>query len=901
MKSLSTIKLDLNKKSYGYAKIYASLIKDEFQRKRTYASLVALYAFLDLIERTPFDVQKSMTLFRNPILNEKYELSDIYVNNWHLDVRIVVSGNAFLVPKIHIDNNLMPDYYVVVKVDKTLENAELVGIADTASMKTEAFDYHYNTVSFSNLISYDDFLLKVQREKKVEFTKDDHEFFKRFYLSITDGTAGRDTINRILKHVFECSECRKEFCCFTGFEMVSSNTGKYPELMNDETLNIVGAQKTDDEKYRGKEETVYIGKDEEAEIIEKNTDKTDETSNDLFVSDETGVQKYETYKQELKTQETELSDAPSGALYELQTENIDASRGEIEGEVRSEVQGETVSDILDELFDVKEDYLAHKEAEEKELKESGLQSLNSVSDDLDILDKPVDIFGDERYSELETIMDSKDAEDIDDNPLEINEDEELMEFSDDSGVSYIEPVEDDDIITDIEDTDEQEKTNENENLQKVIIDYDEAGEPVYSYITPIENPSDGSIDETAYIPAETEKNQIADNIIEDISINTEETASETAEQTKAEEWKTAEENNLNQQENEHESSSQTAVMNDSPLHNEADESETSLDEDNQKFETDETEEETIEEDSGDEEYEEAEYEEDGGEEYEEDGGEEYEEDGGEEYEEAEEYDDDDEEGTRNRFISKKAVILICSIFVLIGLIGSGIMLFIKSSNSKNNTDTAQEMTGGNLEIPQEQPQNNDMIEIQNNNEDARNNDIQNDNNENAQNTDAQNENSDNSTQAEEIEIPQLTENDIIAENNPPETDPNKAITNAFSNGGSAPVSINGISWNCTAALFTDKTFKDYLQHLDNLLKQNLKNNILNITETPQNRNVAVKLSINNDGNLEKAMISESSGSAQVDDVVLRSINEMFMGEKSPILDNNTLKQDRYYLKVVIKL
>ena len=104
--------LKIDERAYNYAKIYASLLNDEYQRKRSYASLVALYAFLNLLETTPYNIQKSMTLFRNPQVNEQYEVSDLYVNNWHLDVRVMTDGDAFLVPKVHYDNNIVPDFYL---------------------------------------------------------------------------------------------------------------------------------------------------------------------------------------------------------------------------------------------------------------------------------------------------------------------------------------------------------------------------------------------------------------------------------------------------------------------------------------------------------------------------------------------------------------------------------------------------------------------------------------------------------------------------------------------------------------------------------------------------------------------------------------------------------------------
>ena len=154
---------------------------------------------------------------------------------------------------------------------------------------------------------------------------------------------------------------------------------------------------------------------------------------------------------------------------------------------------------------------------------------------------------------------------------------------------------------------------------------------------------------------------------------------------------------------------------------------------------------------------------------------------------------------------------------------------------------------------------------------------------------------------EENPVPPLTEADLLQPvNNEPVTDPNQAIANAFANNGKA-ITVKNINWLCARELFADKTFNNYLQKLDNMLKLNLRKNILDATERPKTDMVSIKLAVDNMGNLLKVVVSDSSGSNMIDDIVLRSINETFESEKSEILNGGALKADKYYLKVVIKL
>ena len=153
-------------------------------------------------------------------------------------------------------------------------------------------------------------------------------------------------------------------------------------------------------------------------------------------------------------------------------------------------------------------------------------------------------------------------------------------------------------------------------------------------------------------------------------------------------------------------------------------------------------------------------------------------------------------------------------------------------------------------------------------------------------------------QAAEQSEPQQVQAQEVQNSNP--ADVSKSIANAFSPTAN-PVTLRAVNWLCSPQLFADSAFKAYMQGLDDILKLNLRKNILDVSETPTNNTVTVKMAVDNNRNLIKVAVADSSGSAQVDNIVLQSINETFEGEKSPILNDSPQKADVYYLKVVIKL
>ncbi len=911
MTVVNTLTLNVEGKAHNYAKIYAALLTDEFQRKRAYASIVALYALVNALEKTDLNIQKSMTLFRNPRLNEQYEISDLYVNNHHIDVRIIVAGTAVLLPKTHFENNILPDFYAVVKVDKTLQGAVLMGFLKTDGIKTEPFDYHYFSASLDNLISYDEFLLAVNSPKVVSFKKEEHELFQNSYLALMDDELDIDTKNKLIRHMFACPECRTEFCCFTGFEMVSCNSSKYPELLNDKTLDIIGGTVVDDKKYEGKEETVYIGDDDNNQPKEEETD------------------------------DSEIKE---------------------ESEIEEEKE-ETVSDILDELFNIDEmteetpqedkpvDVTPVKEADTpvlEEIKQDDTVKENNTTEEPPY---PMPMFKEEDENLL-LDNDSKDepeelkeTDDTDNKIYEDNTEDSIEYFEDndvdmqiipsednDSVVSQMKPVEEPDLVlyhsTDNKNENETASTpnaQTQSDVQKVIVDYDEYGEPIYSYITNIPNgenqdgtseikplededvlneefevyapeedttvsriknggsrpveyvKSDDSLesDETdsvsiikEYPDDDSVKNPSNISDLEDISTlgddsdNWEEEAQKAAEETDEEEEEAVEdiektEENTNEILPE-ESEEDNDDSNNNPAVADTSTEDTFLEKD-----------------------EDVEYIDD---------------------DESEEYEDDESEEDENTSSKGKKTLLIAMIVVVLLLVsgGFGIFAFLKNNSHNNIADNNnyQENNADNNFFEDGQNQQNDQNNMFEEPQEVQGEIVP--NNEN-QETLPPPPNATEQQQEEVNHVPPLTENDLIPrQNNEPTSDVNKAITNAFSTGGNL-VTVRNVNWLCTPQLFTDTAFKKYLQNIDNVLKLNLRKNVLDATEKPQNDTVSVKIAIGNSGNLLKYLISDSSGSGQVDEIVLRSIKETFEGEKAQILNDSNLKADKYYLKVVIKI
>jgi outer membrane biosynthesis protein TonB len=123
-----------------------------------------------------------------------------------------------------------------------------------------------------------------------------------------------------------------------------------------------------------------------------------------------------------------------------------------------------------------------------------------------------------------------------------------------------------------------------------------------------------------------------------------------------------------------------------------------------------------------------------------------------------------------------------------------------------------------------------------------------------------------------------------AANSPTEAQPNrdmgKAVSDIFL---SEPVStsISKVGWEVPEDLAYNDSFRRYLQMAGRNLKLNLQNNLLLATEMAYSNKVVVDLNVGRGGDLRSSNISVSSGSKQIDTIVLQSVKETLKYLKVP--------------------
>lgn len=111
---------------------------------------------------------------------EDTEISDIYINNNYIDVRLYFEDNGLFVPKSHFDNELLPIAYMFIKVNEELSNGLVTGfVVPTAVDKTINYNGYYK-IEEDALVSYYDvesnFINKFEEDISNDFEIKIHEY-----------------------------------------------------------------------------------------------------------------------------------------------------------------------------------------------------------------------------------------------------------------------------------------------------------------------------------------------------------------------------------------------------------------------------------------------------------------------------------------------------------------------------------------------------------------------------------------------------------------------------------------------------------------------------------------------------------------------------------------------------
>ena len=170
-------------------------IKDSDIRNRAVANVLAAKIGSYYFDKDTFQVDVETGLHNLCKSLTDVDISDLYVNNSYVDVRLYFTPEELGVPVIHFEHGITPDVYMFIKVSQDLTKAEVVGFLRPINVDTSNEKQGYYVVNESSLVSFYDI------EKQLELKLDTYVVSDEELYNYTDNytESKYETIKKLVK------------------------------------------------------------------------------------------------------------------------------------------------------------------------------------------------------------------------------------------------------------------------------------------------------------------------------------------------------------------------------------------------------------------------------------------------------------------------------------------------------------------------------------------------------------------------------------------------------------------------------------------------------------------------------------------------------------------------------
>lgn len=232
---------DLEKNIIEQAKTAVVKIDGAEERKRAFALSIGAFSLAKILKSENINVSTKLSLFKIPSFAQNFELADIYAGDVKIDVRVIFEGDKFYIPKSHKKYEAEPDIYAVVRLNSQLSNIEMIGFAASSDLNSSVSNDEYYVYETSVLQPFKN-LKKALKEvipSQYAFSKSEHEKINELCVEFFDSQISESEKIFFIKHLVNCNECREKISEFNEFEIIINQAKNYPDLLDDSTLDIL--------------------------------------------------------------------------------------------------------------------------------------------------------------------------------------------------------------------------------------------------------------------------------------------------------------------------------------------------------------------------------------------------------------------------------------------------------------------------------------------------------------------------------------------------------------------------------------------------------------------------------------------------------------------------------------
>lgn len=179
---MNSTKILIKENDLDFARKICNEINENDIRNRSVANVLATKLATNIFEGYEIDTESSLTTIPQFLLRNN--ISDIYINNCYIDIRLCLKDSELKIPRDNFDKELFPTAYMFIKIDENISTAEVLGFITPDNVNRDSVDLDYYNVDISQLVPYYDI-------ETLLINQDEYDIPTNFEIQIFDYLDGK--------------------------------------------------------------------------------------------------------------------------------------------------------------------------------------------------------------------------------------------------------------------------------------------------------------------------------------------------------------------------------------------------------------------------------------------------------------------------------------------------------------------------------------------------------------------------------------------------------------------------------------------------------------------------------------------------------------------------------------
>lgn len=210
MSQYSGTAIQINDNQANYARKISARMSLPLTRKKGLIDILGIVCAVEYFKNQGFKVNTKRSLHAIPEVFEEFKISDIYINNYRIDVISQFRDDTVKIPSLHKEYGCMPDFYVVVKLGDRLKDARVTGYFKGSDAAFLGAGGEYITVDDIYLKSLSTLLAELKKPACPKPIPGKHLDCVALFLRFIDKELASSNKKLLIQHLVCCPACSRK-------------------------------------------------------------------------------------------------------------------------------------------------------------------------------------------------------------------------------------------------------------------------------------------------------------------------------------------------------------------------------------------------------------------------------------------------------------------------------------------------------------------------------------------------------------------------------------------------------------------------------------------------------------------------------------------------------------------